>query len=103
MKHADNSYGRGYFPLPARLSGLGRFSDALKPTRVRHTVFPDEGIHMLTIQAGPGFSIMSRDLESLLRLGLMRMQSNEPGEISFYFQDKPLQNNPSGIKRSLLK
>jgi hypothetical protein len=31
------------------------------------------------------FSVMRRDLESLLDQGLTRIQSNDPGEVSFYF------------------
>jgi len=85
----DNSFGRGHHPLPARLAGLGRYCDALRPKNLlSHKVFVDDGVHMLTIEAGHGFSVMREDMKSLLRAGLVRMQSNEPGEISFYFEEK---------------
>jgi hypothetical protein len=82
----DNSYGRGYFPLPPKLAGLGRFSDALKPTNlVDHKYFPDEDTHMLVTKVTPKLSVMAADMKSLLMLGLTRIQSNHPGTLSFYF------------------
>ena len=33
-------------------------------------------------------SIFVRDIESLIALGLIRIQSNDPGQMSFYFVDK---------------
>jgi hypothetical protein len=30
---------------------------------------------------------MVKDMESLIRLGLIRMQCNEPGTIAFYFEE----------------
>lgn len=44
-------------------------------------------VHMLTTHARHGFSVMVDDLKSLIRLGLVRMQSNEPGTIAFYFEE----------------
>jgi hypothetical protein len=92
---ADNSWGRGYYPLPARLAGLGRFMDSLAPTKLLdHKVWPDDpteggDIHMLTVK-DRGVNIFVRDIESLIKNGLIRIQSNEPGQVSFYFVDKPV-------------
>lgn len=84
----DNSYGAGYYPLPPKLSYLGVYADSLRPMNlVDHKVFPDEGIHMLTTRCGHRLSIMAQDMKTLLRLGLVRIQSNEPGTISFYFYE----------------
>jgi len=90
-RERDNTWGRGYIPPTSELSGLGRFADALRPTEwLDHKVWPEEHrtpeTHMVTIAAGPRLSITARDLESLFRLGLSRIQSNEPGELSFYFE-----------------
>lgn len=86
----DNSWGRGYFPLPHELSSLGRFADALKPSNlVSHKVFPDEGAHMLTTKLNK-VSVMAADMKNLLRLGLLRIQSNEPGTLAFYFGPYPV-------------
>jgi hypothetical protein len=96
----DNSWGRGYHPLPARLSGLGRFMDGLAPTKLLdHKVWPDDpteggDIHMLTVEA-TDVSIGFRDLESLIENGLIRIQSNEPGAVSFYFVGKS-ERDPGG-------
>lgn len=90
-REQDNSWGLGYYPLPAKLSGLGRFVENLSPKRlVAHHVFPREGVHMLTAKADVRLSIMRRDLESLLDQGLVRIQVNEPGTIDFYFEDESL-------------
>jgi hypothetical protein len=87
----DNSWGLGYFPLPPKLSGLGRFVENLKPTLlVSHNVFPREGIHMLTAHVNARLSVMGEDLKNLLRHGLVRIQCNEPGTLAFYFQDEPI-------------
>lgn len=101
MRHEqDNSWGRGYYPLPAHLSGLGRFMDGLSPQNLLdHKVWPDDraaggDIHMLTVE-DRDVSIFSRDLESLLKNGLIRIQSNEPGQVSFYFVDKA-ERDPGG-------
>jgi hypothetical protein len=93
MNHErDNSWGRGYYPLPPHLAGLGRFMDGLRPTSLLdHKVWPDDpaggDIHMLTV-GDRNMSVFARDLVSLLQLGLVRIQSNDPGEVSFYFLDK---------------
>lgn len=90
-RDADNSFGRGYYKPPARILSLGRYVDNLTPSRlVRIRVYPDEGVWLLDAKADERFSIMKLDLESLLRQGLIRMQVNRPGTITFYFQDKPI-------------
>lgn len=95
----DNSFGRGYFEPPAKIRNLGRFADNLAPNRVLDVkVFPREGIWMVTTRSDVRFSILPRDLESLMRLGLVRVQVNEPGTISLYFQDKPIEG-PSRDRR----
>ncbi len=83
----DNSWGRGYYPLPPRLSNLGRFVENLRPANlVDHKFYPDEGIHMLTARVNVRLSVMLLDMKSLIKLGFVRMQCNEPGTLSFYFQ-----------------
>ena len=83
----DNTFGRGHVPLPAKLSYLGNFCDNLRPTKlVGHKVFLDENVHMLRAKVDTRFSIMARDMETLLRLKLLRIQCNEPGTLDFYFQ-----------------
>lgn len=87
----DNSYGAGSFPMPKKLLHVGNFVENLKPSRlVSHKVFMGRrGVpetHMLTTMLDSHFSIMRLDMESLLKLGLERIQSNDPGEISFYFR-----------------
>jgi hypothetical protein len=90
-RERDNSWGRGYYPLPARLSGLGRFVENLSPKRLlAHHVFPDDGVHMLTAKSDTHLSIMRRDLQSLLDQGLVRIQVNDRGTIDFYFEDESL-------------
>jgi hypothetical protein len=90
----DNSWGRGYYPLPPGLAALGRFTDALKPSNlVEHKVFVDEGTHMLTAKLSK-VSVMAADLKTLLRLGLLRIQSNGPGMVSFYFGGYPVESSP---------
>lgn len=85
--NTDNSYGRGYYPLPPQLAGLGRFADSLKPANILdHKVFPDTNEHMLTTRVNAKLSIMGMDLKALLRLGLVRIQCNDPGTLAFYFQ-----------------
>ena len=104
----DNSWGRGYYPLPAHLSGLGRFMDGLKPRKlIDHKVWPEDptaggDIHMLTV-VDRDVSIMVRDIQSLIELGLIRIQSNNPGEVSFYFVDKTRsvkegRRGPAGVR-----
>jgi len=84
----DNSYGAGYYPLPPKLAGLGRFAECLKPANlVDHKVFPEEGIHMLTTKVNARFSVMGEDMKTLIRLGFVRMQSNEAGTVAFYFYE----------------
>lgn len=85
----DNSYGAGYFPLPNKLLYVGNFVENLRPNaRVEHKVFPARGRvpeeHMLTARVR-GLSVTRKDMETLLMLGLSRIQSNEPGTVSFYF------------------
>jgi hypothetical protein len=83
----DNSFGRGYYPLPPQLAGLGRFVSSLRPNNlIDHKVWPDEGTHMLTARVDPKLSVMAADMKSLLKLGLVRVQCNDPGTLSFYFQ-----------------
>jgi len=91
-RNPDNTFGRrGFYPLPAKLSSLGRFVENLAPFRlIGHKVFVDERrptIHMLTARVDGRFSIMRKDMESLLKHGLVRMQSNDPGTIAFYFEE----------------
>jgi len=94
----DNSFGMGNYPLPARLSGLGRFVENLRPTKlVEQKVFPNEGIWMLTAKVDTHLSIMAEDMKSLLRLGLMRVQCNNVGTLSFYFQDEPISAGTSTV------
>ena len=91
----DNSWGAGYYPLPLKLRSLNRFSDAFSKRNVLdHRAFPEDGVHMITTKVGHGFSIMRADMEPLLRLGLVRMQSNESGTMAFYFYEK---DGPSRI------
>lgn len=86
---SEKKYGR----LPARYAGLGRFTDSLSPSNLRSfRVFPpnsreSDSTYMLTTRGNimGGLSVMRRDLESLLDQGLVRIQSNDPGEVSFYF------------------
>lgn len=87
MAH-DNSYGRGNYDLPVTLRNLGRYVEALKPSKlIDHKVFLDDGVHMLVADADR-VSIMAEDLKSLLRHGLVRIQSNESGTLGFYFKGK---------------
>lgn len=87
----DNSFGLGYYPLPAKLAGLGRFVENLRPARlVDHKVYPKEGIHLLVAKVDTRLSIMVEDMKVLIRMGLMRMQTNEIGTLTFYFQDEPI-------------
>jgi hypothetical protein len=90
---SEQKFGR----LPATYSGLGRYADALAPRNLLgYRVYPPEPLlgeteptYMLTTRAGYNFSIMRRDLESLLDdAGLMRIQTNEPGEVSLYFNKR---------------
>jgi hypothetical protein len=80
--------------LPAVYSGLGTYSDSLRPANLlSFRVFDErEGpVYMLTTpcyDAPHNFSIMRRDLESLLDLGLERMQSHNPNEVSLYFSER---------------
>ena len=54
MREKDNSYGRGYYPLPASLAGAGRFMDGLRPTRIiDHKVWPDDPMEGGDIQCSP--------------------------------------------------
>jgi len=101
----DNTYGRGYVAPPSTLRSLGRFSDALRPTNwISHKVQLASGrhsptTHLVTIPAGDfkhAFSFMANDLEWLLRFGLVRIQSNDPGQVTFYFADKYLKNPRRG-------
>lgn len=82
----DNSWGRGNYELPAKLSGLGRFVANLAPMKlVDHKFFPDDGVHLLTAKVNTQLSVMAEDMKSLLRLGLVRVQCNDPGTLGFYF------------------
>jgi len=90
MTDQDNSFGLGFYPLPARLSGLGRFVENLKPTKLLdYKVWPRDGSWMLVAKADTRLSIMGEDMKSLIRLGLVRVQCNDLGTLSFYFQDEP--------------
>ena len=83
-----------YGPLPARYAGLGVYSDSLRPLNVRKFMVFDEGTdsptYMLTTsdRGIGGLSFMRDDLMSLLNHGLVRIQSNDPGELSVYFNDR---------------
>lgn len=81
--------------LPAVYSGLGTYSDSLRPANLlSFRVFEErEGppVYMLTTRCYGGvggFSVMRRDLESLLDLGLERVQSGDPNKLSFYFSER---------------
>ena len=95
----DNTFGRGYVPLPPELSGLGRFVENLRPNNlVDHKVFPDDGVHMLTAKVNTRLSIMVLDMKSLIKRGLVRVQCNEIGTLSFYFQvGMPAETRPGDI------
>lgn len=85
-KGQDNSWGLGYYPLPQELKNLGRYSDALKPANLLDfKYFEREGVFMLDTKLS-NLSVMALDLKSLLNLGLSRIQSNNPGVVSFYFE-----------------
>jgi hypothetical protein len=89
---ADNSYGSGDYPLPPKLSHLGRFVSNLAPTKIlEHKYFVQDQIHMLTAKVNNNLSVMGDDMKSLLRLGLTRIQSNAPGTVSFYFEGHPVE------------
>jgi hypothetical protein len=84
----DNTWGRGYLPLPTKLRGLGRLADAFH-RGLNHKAWPAEHgrpeTHMLTVSAAK-LSIMRLDMQSLMELGLARIQVNEPGTLAFYFE-----------------
>lgn len=85
-ENKDNSWGSGYYPLPQELKNLGRFSDALKVSNLLDfKYFPNTGEFMLDTKLSK-LSVMALDLKSLLNLGLTRIQSNNPGVVSFYFE-----------------
>ena len=84
----DNSFGRGYHEVPPNLRNIQRFVTSSTKLLANHKVFPDQGVHMFTVKADHQFGILKKDLESLLRLGLIRIQSNDPGEISLYFSEE---------------
>lgn len=94
---SDNSWGAGYYPLPPKLHHLGQFADMFRKP-LEHKVFPSAqgNTHMLTVPANTRFSIFGEDLKTLLRLGLQRIQANDPGKISFYFlaDAEPAFSNP---------
>lgn len=86
----DNTWGRGNVPLPTKLSGLGRYVAALAPGKIlSHKAFPDDFVHMLTVKVSHSLSMMVEDNKTLIRLGLLRIQCNDPGTLSFYFQGEP--------------
>ena len=78
--------------MPAVYSNLGTYSDSLRPSNLlSFRVFDEheaQPVYMLTTRCYPGFSVMRRDLESLLDLGLERVQSNDPNKLSFYFSER---------------
>ena len=82
----DNSFGAGYWPLPARLRRLLVYN--ISGSKRSHKVFPDDPTHMFTFDL-QGFNIMEKDLQTLMELGLVRIQSNEPNQISLYFRGDP--------------
>ncbi len=83
----DNSYGAGHFPLPDKLRSFKKFVYFRGP--LVHKVFPAYAqvpeVHMLTVSSS-GVSVMLDDLKILFRMGLIRIQSNDPGYLSFYFE-----------------
>lgn len=86
----DNSYGGGNYPLPAKLSHLGRFVANLAPGKIiDHKYFVNEQQHMLTAKVNGNLSVMAADMKTLLRLGLTRIQCNAPGTLAFYFEGYP--------------
>jgi hypothetical protein len=92
MNPVDNTWGLGHIPVPAKLRHLSNFSDAFKPSRILdHKVWPQRGqtpeTHLITVRADSKLSIMERDLESLQRLGLARIQSNDDCTVGFYFEN----------------
>jgi len=84
---ADNSYGAGEYVFPASLSHLGNYAANLAPTKlVDVKAFPKEGVWMLVAKADAQLSVTVQDLQALIKLGLVRMQVNSLGTMSFYFQ-----------------
>ncbi|MFI5299127.1 MAG: hypothetical protein ACHREM_13605 [Polyangiales bacterium] len=82
---ADNSFGRGYYPLPSKLKYLDRFSDCFRTENILdHKVLVSEDCHVLTVPSRK-VSLMHPDILSLLKQGLMRIQGNDPNQLSFYF------------------
>ncbi len=82
---SDNSYGLGFYPLPPKLRGLGRFSDGLKPANLLNFKYvPQDGVFMLDTKLSY-LSVLALDLKALLAQGLYKIQSNDPGVVSFYF------------------
>jgi hypothetical protein len=87
----DNTYGLGYEPPLSHLNYLSRFITGYDATKVKHNVFlpthrRNNRVDMFTIKLSPQFSIMGTDMESLIGLGLVRMQQLEPGTLSLYFE-----------------
>lgn len=85
----DNSYGAGYWPLPARLANIQTFITSSNKIVKTHTVFPDTNMHMFTTNADTRFSIVENDLMTLIRLGFVGIRVNEPGKIAIYFKGEP--------------
>ncbi len=84
----DNTWGRGYVPLPKKLHHLPRFGDIFRRV-LDHKVWPDDGMHMIVVPSTTKLSLFADDLTSLIRvLGLVRIQVNDPGQMSFYFMEK---------------
>lgn len=82
---------RKYGTLPARYASLGRYSAGLMPQNILEFRVFEYGdgppTYMLTTSDRHA-DFLRRDLQSLLDLGLELIRSNNPGEMSVYFNDR---------------
>ena len=88
----DNTFGSGYAPPPPHLTYLSNFINGFSQRDAEHKVFVHDAegpgrvrTDMFTFPVTLKFSIMGRDMESLLNLGLSRIQQNDHGTLSVYF------------------
>jgi hypothetical protein len=81
----DNSFGNGYIPMPDKLKNIKNFANGF--SNPKHSVLLPERTHLLTVKVTPKVSIMAQDMLVLLRLGLLRIQSNDNGYITLYFKE----------------
>lgn len=82
----DNSYGAGFWPMPARFSQLPSLISCSNKILDTHRVFPDEPVHMFTVKSDTRFSIAEGDLKRLVEFGLNQIKANDPGHVSLYFK-----------------